>query len=309
MHVYLPIAQMVVNIFDIISLGFIAGIASGLFGIGGGIIATPMMIFFGIPTSVAVGTASLQILGTSFAGTIKNLRGNNIDFTAGTIMFIGGYIGSTFGEIIFTWLKQHGHIDLAIAIIFALVTMIVTIILLADVFFGEQIMKRSIKRKMQDPNYSRRLKSINNKNTKQTIFAVYSPIANRYYNAIYLIALGALVGTIGAIIGIGGALISVPVMTYFLRLPFKSAAATALYQTMLTSINLLILQAHNSTIDVVLGCCMLIGAVFSVHIGVKLASILPVKITKFLLAVIVAILCVLFLLKVFAIPKNIFFVE
>lgn len=282
MSFYLPIAEIQINILLILFFGFVVGFMSGLFGVGGGFLMTPLLIFMGIPPSTAVGTEAVQILGSSVSGAVAHGKRKNIDFEIGAFLLIGGVFGSTVGVIVFNFLKESGNIDLIINILYVIFLATIGILMLIESTL-------SILRK---PN----IKSERKKYTRT--FLDYLPMKLRFrhskiYLSIYLpIAVGILVGFLSALMGVGGGFIMVPAMIYLFRMSTVSAIGTSLFQIVFVTLNVSILQAtYNQSVDLILAIFLLIGGVLGAQYGSKFTSRFKGEQIRVLLAVIVMIVC------------------
>ena len=281
MSFYLPIAEIQINILVILFFGFLVGFMSGLFGVGGGFLMTPFLIFMGIPPSTAVGTEAVQILGSSVSGAIAHGRKKNIDYEIGIFLLIGGIFGSTVGVIIFNFLKESGNIDLIINILYVIFLATIGILMLIESTL-------SILRKDE----------VQVRKKKRRTFLDYMPMKLRFkrskiYISIFLpITIGIIVGLLSALMGVGGGFIMVPAMIYLFRMNTISAIGTSLFQIVFITLNVSILQAtYNQSVDLILAIFLLIGGVIGAQFGSKLTSRFRGEQIRVLLAIIVMIVC------------------
>ena len=281
MSFYLPIAEIQINILVILFFGFLVGFMSGLFGVGGGFLMTPLLIFMGIPPSTAVGTEAVQILGSSVSGAIAHGRKKNIDYEIGIFLLIGGIFGSTVGVIIFNFLKESGNIDLIINILYVIFLATIGILMLIESTL-------SILRKDE----------VQVRKKKRRTFLDYMPMKLRFkrskiYMSIFLpITIGIIVGLLSALMGVGGGFIMVPAMIYLFRMNTISAIGTSLFQIVFITLNVSILQAtYNQSVDLILAIFLLIGGVIGAQFGSKLTSRFRGEQIRVLLAIIVMIVC------------------
>ncbi|PPR43736.1 MAG: hypothetical protein CFH30_00114 [Alphaproteobacteria bacterium MarineAlpha8_Bin1] len=281
MSFYLPIAEIQINILVILFFGFLVGFMSGLFGVGGGFLMTPLLIFMGIPPSTAVGTEAVQILGSSVSGAIAHGRKKNIDYEIGIFLLIGGIFGSTVGVIIFNFLKESGNIDLIINILYVIFLATIGILMLIESTL-------SILRKEE----------VQVRKKKRRTFLDYMPMKLRFkrskiYISIFLpITIGIIVGLLSALMGVGGGFIMVPAMIYLFRMNTISAIGTSLFQIVFITLNVSILQAtYNQSVDLILAIFLLIGGVIGAQFGSKLTSRFRGEQIRVLLAIIVMIVC------------------
>jgi len=292
MDIYLPIADMVVNLYTILALGFITGMLSGLYGIGGGIISTPMMIFCGIPAYIAVGTASAIISGTAFSGTLRNWKNDLIDFKSGTILFVGGYIGSWCGIQVFTSLKSTGNLNTAINLVYIAVLFVTSFIMIIDLILGK------------------RIKNGKERIIPNTKIVQIHDVDHNDLSIISLLMSGCAIGIISAIMGVGGAIIMVPMLSCIGKMPFRVASATALYQSLFVSVNIAIVQSiRNHAVDIVLCTIMLSTSIIGVQIGSRIASKCDTKFLKMTMILLIIAICIQFILITFVKPNSLFVLD
>ena len=287
-HMYLPIAGNSVNILTIFGLGGFVGLLSGIFGVGGGFLMTPLLIMFGIPATVAAASDSNQIVGASTSGTLAHWRLGNVDFKMGLLLLIGGIIGGTVGVQIIKVLRAMGNADFLINITYVLMLGGV-----GGYMFVESL--QSMKKEKAGPSieappkkestYARMLKKL----PMQTRFEK----SGVEMSLILPLILGTLVGILAAIMGVGGGFIMVPVMVYLLRMPMHVVVGTSLFQILFTCVNVTIMQSYsNHTVDFVLALLLLLGSTLGAQIGTKVSKKLKGDQLKILLAVLVLLVCV-----------------
>ena len=289
MTFYLPIAEIEINLLVILFFGFVVGFMSGLFGVGGGFLMTPLLIFMGIPPSTAVGTESVQILGSSVSGAIAHSRKKNIDYEIGIFLLIGGIFGSTVGVILFNFLKESGNIDLIINILYVIFLSIIGILMLIESTISlvkeeKQIVKKKKKRNFLD----------------------YLPLKLKFrHSGIYIsiilpISVGIITGFLASLMGVGGGFIMVPAMIYLFRMGTVSAIGTSLFQIVFVTLNSSILQAtYNLSVDLILAIFLLIGGVIGAQYGSKFTSRFKGEQLRVLLALIVICLLELFFIRIY----------
>ncbi len=283
MTFYLPIAEIQINLFVILFFGFVVGFMSGLFGVGGGFLMTPLLIFMGIPPSTAVGTESVQILGSSVSGAIAHGRKKNIDFEIGIFLLIGGIFGSTVGIIIFNFLKESGNIDLIINILYVLFLLIIASLMLIE----------STISLVREP------KIISSTKEKPRTLLDYLPLKykfrkSRIYISILLpVFIGIFVGFLASLMGVGGGFIMVPAMIYLFRMGTVTAIGTSLFQIVFVTLNVSILQAtFNLSVDLILATFLLIGGVVGAQYGSKFTTRFKGEQIRIFLAIIVLVVCI-----------------
>jgi uncharacterized membrane protein YfcA len=261
MQIYLPIAEISLDVFLLLGLGGLIGFLSGLFGVGGGFLMTPALIFIGVPPPVAVGTEANQIVASSVSGVFAHWQRGNVDFKMGGVLLIGGLIGSSFGVWLFSVLRSVGQIDLVIKL--AYVTFLGII---GALMFVESA--RSLRRR-------RAAVASRGKLHKHTWvhglpFKMRFRRSKLYISALLPLGIGVFVGVLAAIMGVGGGFIMVPAMIYLLGMPTSVVVGTSLFQIIFVTANVTFLQAYaNQTVDVVLALLLLTGAVIGAQIGAK----------------------------------------
>ena len=279
MQVYLPIAEVSVNVFLLVGLGGAIGFLSGLFGVGGGFLMTPLLIFIGIPAPVAVASEANQIVASSVSGVIAHWRRGNVDFKMGGVLLAGGFIGSYLGVELFAWLRTIGQIDLVIRLSFVFFLGIIGILMLVE-------SSRAILRRRSGTGVRRKL--------HQHYWVHRLPLRMRfrksklYISAIPPFAIGALVGVLAAIMGVGGGFLMVPAMIYLLGMPTIVVVGTSLFQIIFVTANVTFLQSVTTqTVDVMLALLLLAGAVIGAQFGSRCGQYLRGEQLRGLLALIV----------------------
>ena len=279
MQVYLPIAEVSVNVFLLVGLGGAIGFLSGLFGVGGGFLMTPLLIFIGIPAPVAVASEANQIVASSVSGVIAHWRRGNVDFKMGGVLLAGGFIGSYLGVELFAWLRTIGQIDLVIRLSFVFFLGIIGILMLAE--SSRAILRRSsgtgVRRKLHQHYWVHRL-PLRMRFRKSKL----------YISAIPPFTIGALVGVLAAIMGVGGGFLMVPAMIYLLGMPTIVVVGTSLFQIIFVTANVTFLQSVTTqTVDVMLALLLLAGAVIGAQFGSRCGQYLRGEQLRGLLALIV----------------------
>ena len=283
MSFYLPIADIEINLLLILFFGFVVGFMSGLFGVGGGFLMTPLLIFMGIPPATAVGTESVQILGSSVSGAMAHGIKKNIDYEIDIFLLIGGIFGSTLGVILFNFFKESGNIDLIIKFLYILFLAIIGSIMLIEStlsIFKEKKIESPDKQKRRNFLHSLPLKL---KFRKSKIFiSILLPIN-----------VGIFVGFLSAFMGVGGGFVMVPAMIYVFRMGTVMAIGTSLFQIVFVTLNVSILHAtFNYSVDLILAIFLLIGGVIGAQYGSKFTSKFKGEQIRVLLAMIVLIVCI-----------------
>lgn len=286
MQIYLPIAEMSVNVFLILGLGGGVGFMSGLFGVGGGFLMTPLLIFLGIPPAVAVGTEAAQIVASSVSGVLAHWRRGNVDLKMGLILTMGGFVGSFGGVELFKWLRSLGQVDLVIALCY-----VVFLGVVGGLMFVESI-QSLVKSKRAGDSGAPRKKLHQHTWIHGLPFKVRFRRSKLYISAVLPLGLGVLVGVLAAIMGVGGGFIMVPAMIYLLGMPTSVVVGTSLFQIIFVTANSTFLHAtRNFTVDVVLALLLLLGGVIGAQVGAKMSVRLKGEQLRVLLAVIVLVVC------------------
>jgi hypothetical protein len=283
MDIYLPIAEMSVNLLILLGLGGAIGFLSGLFGVGGGFLMTPLLIFLGVSPAVAVGSGATQVLSSSVSGVLSHLRRKAVDLRMGTVLIAGGFVGSSLGVLLFGWLKRHGHVDIVVALAYVLLLGTVGALMLTESV-------GSLIRKARRPTARRRL--------HRHYWLHGLPLKMRfqdsrlYISALVPLTVGALVGLMTAIMGVGGGFIMLPAMIYLIGMPTAIVVGTSLLQISAVSALTVFLQAYNNqTVDIVLGLLLIAGGVVGAQFGSRAAARLRGEQLRVLLALLVLAVC------------------
>jgi hypothetical protein len=284
MQIYLPIAEMSVNALLLLGLGGAIGFLSGLFGVGGGFLMTPILIFIGIPPAVAVGTEANQIVASSVSGVLAHWRRGNVDFKMGGVLLVGGFAGSSFGVGLFSLLQAVGQIDLVIRLSY------VTFLGIIGALMFLEGLRATRRRRHAARSPARKL------HTHTWIHGLPLKMRFRksrlYISALLPFGVGFLVGILAAIRGVGGGFIMVPAMIYLLGMPTAIVVGTSLFQIIFVTANVTFLQAYaNQTVDVVLALLLLTGGVIGAQFGAKAGARLHGEQLRLLLAIMVLVVC------------------
>ena len=279
MDIYLPIAEMSLDLFLLLGLGTAIGFLSGVFGVGGGFLLTPLLIFIGVPPAVAVASSANQLVGASVSGVIAHWRRGNVDFKMGFILLLGGLAGSVLGVWLFTLLKRMGQIELTISLLY-----VVLLGTLGGLMLVESV--RALLRQRRPGSYRRKLHRHN--------WLHGLPLKTRfrrsklYISALLPTGLGFLIGILSAVLGIGGGFVLVPAMIYTLGMPTAVVPGTSLLQIIFVAANVTFLQAYtNRTVDAVLAMVLLVGGVIGAQLGTRFGTRLRGEQLRFLLALLV----------------------
>ncbi len=298
MHLYLPIAELSVNILLLLGLGGGVGILSGMFGVGGGFLLTPLLIFIGISPPVAVATQANQLVASSVSGVIAHWRRGNVDMRMGMVLLGGGLAGSSLGVWIFSLLRQIGQIDLVISLFYIVFLGIVGALMLQESFRAILHSRRvgAPRRKLHQHNWMHGLP-----------FKMRFRRSKLYISALVPIAVGFGVGVLTAIMGVGGGFVMVPAMIYLLGMPTSVVIGTSLFQIIFVTANVTLLQAYfNQTVDVLLALVLLAGGVMGAQIGTRLGGRLRAEQLRGLLGLLVLAVSVKLILDLAIKPDELY---
>ena len=301
MYVYLPIAELSMNIFTIIGLGGAVGLLSGVFGVGGGFLMTPLLIFLGVPAPVAVGTEANQIVASSVSGVLAHFRRGNVDIKMGLVLLAGGLTGSTIGVALFALLRELGQIEVVIKLSFILFLGIIGTLMLIESM-------RAIMRSRQTG--ARRGKLHQHNWLHGLPFKMRFRKSKLYISALLPFGVGAIVGILSAIMGVGGGFIMVPAMIYLLGMPTSVVVGTSLFQIIFVTANVTFLQSvQTQTVDIMLAGLLLFGAVVGAQFGTRIGAKLKGEQLRGLLALLVLGVCAKLVFDVVITPEDFFSVE
>lgn len=307
MEIYLPIAEIPVNIIVILMLGLLTGFLAGMFGIGGGFLSTPLLMFIGIPPAVAVSTSANQIMASSVSGVLAHLKRGNVDIKMGLVLLAGGLFGSVLGVWIFRILQQTGQLDIAVALIY--------VVFLGSI--GVMMLKESIKillekkyniirpRKRRSGRLGNILRKIN-----RWPYKIHFPKSDINISVFVPLLIGGAIGVLVSIMGIGGGFILIPAMIYILRMPSNIVVGTSLFQIIFIAGNVTFLQAiTNHTVDIVLAFLMIISSVIGAQIGTRTAYKVDTDNLRSILSLMILGVCGKMFLSLFAHPLSLYSLE
>ena len=282
MEIYLPIAEMSLNIVLLLGLGLVVGFLSGMFGTGGGFLMTPLLIFVGVPPAVAVATEANQITAASVSGFLAHWRRGNVDLKMGAVLVVSGILGSGLGVLLFRKLRQIGQIDEFISILFVLFLGVIGILMAAE--SGRSIFRRWKGRK---PGRMHAHYWVHGLPLKMRFRK-----SKLYISVLVPAGIGLFVGILSAIMGVGGGFIMIPAMIYILGMPTSIVVGTSLFQIIFVTANSTLLHAGtNQTVDVVLALILLLGAVVGAQFGSRMGARLRGEELRILLAILVLSVC------------------
>jgi uncharacterized protein len=281
MDIYLPIAGLSVNALVIIGLGGLVGLLTGMVGVGGGFLTTPILIFYGIPPAVAVASATTQITGTSISGVLAHRRRRGVDMQMGAVVIAGGVLGSLFGGFIFRWLQQGGQIDTVISILYVLLLGTIGFLMAKEAATALDIIKPSAK-------------ALEKPARRHNPLIAALPMRWRFYRSgLYIsplapLGLGFLSGLLTVLLGIGGGFIMVPAMIYLLGMSAQVVVGTSLLQILFVTAATTIIHATTTrSVDIVLAVLLLLGSVIGAQYGALLAQRMKPELLRMILAIVV----------------------
>jgi len=282
MNIYLPIAEVSVNALLLLGLGGGVGVLSGLFGVGGGFLMTPLLILIGIPPAVAVATEANQIVASSFSGVLTHFRRKTVDVKMGMVLLAGGLVGSAIGVQIFSFLRTLGQVELLVSLCY-----VVFLGIIGALMFVESLNALRQSRRAAPKRERKRHGWVHGLPFKMRFRA-----SNLYISAIPPFLIGMAVGVLAAIMGVGGGFIMVPAMIYLLGMATTVVVGTSLFQIMfVTGATTLMHAIANQTVDAILAVLLLVGGVIGAQIGVRLAPRLRAEQLRILLAMLVLLVC------------------
>lgn len=297
MQIYLPIAEVSVNAFLLLGLGGIVGVLSGMFGVGGGFLMTPLLFFIGIPPAVAVATEANQIVASSFSGVLAHFRRRTVDLKMGTVLLVGGLTGAALGVVIFNYLKSLGQVELLVQLCY-----VVFLGIIGSLMFVESL--NAIRRTSAIGPAPKRKKH----NWIHGLpFKMRFRVSGLYISVIPPLLVGLFVGILSAIMGVGGGFIMVPAMIYLLGMPTKVVIGTSLFQIIfVTAFTTLLHATTNYTVDMALAVLLLVGGVIGAQIGAVIGTRLKAEQLRILLAILVLLVCGKLAMDLLIMPSELY---
>jgi len=298
MQIYLPIAEMSIEIEAIFFLGAFVGLVSGVFGVGGGFLTTPLLIFMGIPSAVAVGTQGSQLVASGLSGVMGYWKRSHVDFLIGTIMLLGGFLGTVIGVFFFQFIKLMGQIDLIISLLYIILLGSIGIMMLF-----ESVMT-TVKKKTMKSEFNQ-LKSRGF--ISKLPYKMRFPRSKLYISIFVPGGIGFVSGFLVATMGVGGGFLLVPAMIYILGMPPLLVAGTSLFQIIFTSAFATIMHAtFSNSVDIFLAFFLILGGVIGAQIGVKASKYVTGVKARVILALLVLGVCTQLGIQLFLNPSDIF---
>jgi len=297
--IYLPIAEMSLNVLILFGTGALVGFLSGLFGVGGGFLITPLLIFYNIPPAIAVGTGANQVIAASVSGALSHFKRRTLDVKLGILLVVGGLVGSFGGVELFSLLRRLGQLDLIISLLYVLLLGGIGLLM---TFESVRAMRRvrigqapTIRRPGQH-NWIHRL-----------------PLKMRfrasmiYISAIPILGLGCIVGLLSSIMGVGGGFIMVPALIYLLRVPTRVVVGTSLFQvTFVTAFTTVMQSITNQSVDIVLAFLLMLGGVCGAQYGTRAGRKLKAEQLRLFLALLVLLMASWLAFQLFIRPSDLF---
>jgi uncharacterized membrane protein YfcA len=298
-HIYLPIAQLSINWLVLVGLGLAVGFLSGMLGVSGGFITTPLLIFYGIPAGVAVASQASPVAAASLVGAIRQGGRNSIDYKMGLILLIGGLAGSGVGVYIFKLLQATGQIDFTVEISYLVLLGSIGSMMLTESVQAIRAARRGVNVSAHKPGQHTWIHNLP--------FKVRFRASRLYISAIPVVVLGFAVGVMTAILGTGGAFILIPAKVYLLRMRTNLAIGTSQFQMFIVACMTTLMHAMiDQTVDVVLGFILVLGGVIGAQMGVTMGSRLKGEELRTLLAVLILGIAVRLLFDLAATPSDIY---
>ena len=298
MQIYLPIAEISLDALMLLGLGGAVGLLSGMFGVGGGFLMTPLLIFIGVPPAVAVGTEANQVVAASVSGALAHWRRGNVDIRMGLVLLAGGLVGSALGVWLFTFLRGIGQIDFVIAIAYVVFLGII----------GSLMVVESVRAWFRNRNPAAPRRKLHYHTWAHGLpFKMRFRRSKLYISALLPFGVGVFVGVLAAIMGVGGGFVMVPAMIYLLGMPTAVVVGTSLFQIVFVTANVTFLQAvNNQTVDIVLALLLIVGSVIGAQLGARIGGRLRGEEMRAALGLIVLAVCVRVAWGLVATPDDLF---
>jgi uncharacterized protein len=299
MTFYLPVAEMSANILIFLAMSAAVGFLSGLFGVGGGFLMTPLLIFSGVPAAVAVGTEPAQIVASSVSGAIAQWRRKNIDFLMGGVLLAGGIVGAALGVELVGNLRRRGNFDFFVAISYVTFLGVVGTLMLIESLNTMRKARGGIlaaSRRSGQHNWMHGLP-----------FKMRFHRSKLYISAVPPLFIGLFVGLLAALMGVGGGFLMVPAMIYLLRVPTSVVLGTSLFQIVfLTAVTTVLQASQNQTVDAMLAVLLMLGGVIGAQFGALAADRFKAEQLRFLLAALVLLVGLRFAWQLIAPPADVY---
>ena len=280
MGIYLPIAEISANIIVLLAMGGAVGFLSGMLGIGGGFLITPLLIFYNIPPAIAVATGANQVVAASFTGALAHFKRGTLDIKLGMVLLVGGILGSGLGVYVYAILRHLGLLDLLVSLLYVFLLGAVGTLMLIESVRTLRRAKGGISPELRRPGQHNWIHKLPLKMRFRT--------SKLFVSVIPVLGLGAIIGLLASILGVGGSFIMVPAMIYLLKVPTKVVVGTSLFQVVFVSaFNTVVHAMANQTVDVMLGLLLMIGSVAGAQYGARVGQKLRGEQLRGLLALLV----------------------
>ena len=296
MQIYLPIAEVSVNAFLLLGLGGLVGVLSGMFGVGGGFLITPLLFFVGIPPAIAVATSTTQIVAASFSALLAHLKRKTVDLKMGLVLLAGGVTGAALGVQVFAWLTRLGQVDLLVKLCY-----VVFLGTIGGMMLVESL--RALRRAAGGAVPLRKHRTW----IHALPFKMRFRTSGLYISVIPPVLVGLFVGVLAAIMGVGGGFIMVPAMIYLLGMPTKVVVGTSLFQIIfVTGFATLMHATTNFTVDLILAVLLILGGVVGAQVGTRIGLKLKAEQLRILLALMVLAVCGMLALELLLMPSELY---
>lgn len=299
MGIYLPIAEMSVNMVVLLAMGGAVGFLSGMFGVGGGFLITPLLIFYNIPPAIAVATGANQVIASSFSGALAHFKRGTLDVKLGTILLLGGIVGSTLGISIFSYLRDLGQLDLIVSLLY--------VVFLGTV--GGLMLVESMRalRRVRGGQPATPANAAHHNWIHRMPLKMRFRTSKLFVSIIPVLAIGAGIGVLSSIMGVGGGFIMVPALIYLLKVPTNVVVGTSLFQIIFVSAYTTIVHSTtNHSVDVVLAFLLMVGGVAGAQYGTRVGQKLRGEQLRALLGLLVLAVALRLAFDLFVRPDNLY---
>ncbi len=297
--IYLPIAELSVNMLVLLGMGAAVGFLSGLFGVGGGFLITPLLIFYNIPPAIAVATGANQVIASSVSGALAHFKRRTLDIKLGLFLVAGGILGSLLGIFVFSWLRDLGQLDLIVSILYVFFLGTVGGLMLVESFRALRRVKKGQAGAIRRPGQHTWIHKLP--------FKMRFRASTIYVSIIPVLAIGFFIGLLSSVMGVGGGFIMVPALIYLLHVPTNVVVGTSLFQiTFVTAFTTVMQATTNQSIDIVLAFLLMLGGVIGAQYGARAGQKLRGEQLRLLLALLVLAVGLRLAFGLFVRPDNLF---
>jgi uncharacterized membrane protein YfcA len=297
--IYLPIAEMSVNMVVILAMGAAVGFLSGMFGVGGGFLITPLLIFYNIPPAIAVATGANQVVASSVSGALVHLKKGTIDFKLGTVLLVGGIFGATLGAWVFALLRSVGQLDLFVSLVYVALLGTVGALMLVESVRALQRARSGTAPSLRKPGQHGWIHRLP--------FKMRFRASKLFVSVIPVLAIGAIIGFLASIMGVGGGFIMIPALIYLLKVPTNVVVGTSLFQIIFTAaFTTIVHSTANQTVDIVLAFLLMVGGVAGAQYGARAGQKLRGEQLRALLALLVLAVALRLAFDLFVRPNSVY---